>query len=436
MNRITADRRHVVESGTSRPVVCLLTTSHSYRSPAFMTAAEQLDIEVIPVIDAPQVFSGWNQGTLYVDFQEPDKIIASLKEFSESRPLKAVLAVDDAGSLAAAKIAAELGLPHNAPRSALAARDKWEMRQALLNGGMRGPQVHRFSTQDEPAVVAAQVRFPCVIKPLRRSGSQGVIRVDNPGELKTAMFRLSNLLVRIEPQIGEHFFLIEDYLPGREFALEGLLDQGQLHVLALFDKPDPLEGPYFEETIYVTPSRLNAKDQQALIQCAAEAAAILGLRQGPLHAEMRLNKKGAWILEVAGRSIGGLCSQVLRFGVDVSLEELILRQAVGYPLPALEREGSARGVMMIPIPAGGLLRGVHGVEAAELIPGIEKVTITTPLNNWVTPLPEGESYLGFIFARGDRPENVENALRGAHEKLNFDIQSVIELKFTNDQTSL
>jgi biotin carboxylase len=410
------------------PLVLILTTSHSYRSPAFVAAADRLGVDMMPVVDAPASMTGRTEQALYVDFQQQDQVVAAVRKLAQDRPVRAVLAVDDAGSLPAAAAAAALGLPHNNPQAALAARDKWVMRRTLAAGGMRGPACRRFTIGDDPAEVAAQVGYPCVVKPLRRSGSQGVIRADNPAELQSAIARLSRLLARLEMDTDSPAYLVEDYLPGREFALEGLLDEGQLHVLALFDKPDPLEGPFFEETIYVTPSRLDPAGQQTLADCAAQAAEILGLRHGPLHAEMRLNEAGAWILEVAGRSIGGLCSQTLRFGVDQSLEELILRQAVGLPLAGLQRESAARGVMMIPIPAGGLLRGVTGVAAAQQVPGIEEVTITARLHNQVTPLPEGDSYLGFIFARGDRPEKIEAALRTAHAHLEFEIEPVFSLQ--------
>jgi biotin carboxylase len=215
---------------------------------------------------------------------------------------------------------------------------------------------------------------------------------------------------------------VEQYLPGDEFVVEGILAAGHLQVLALFDKPDPLVGPFFEETIYVTPSRQSAAGQEAIVECAAQACAALGLREGPVHAEVRVNKDGPWIVEVAGRSIGGLCSRILRFGTEhVSLEELILRRAMGLEIASLQREQRAGGVMMIPIPHGGLLKGVEGLEEALGVPGIEEIEITIPLKHPVVPLPEGASYLGFIFAHADTPDAAEAAVRGAHRLLHFSI---------------
>jgi biotin carboxylase len=267
------------------------------------------------------------------------------------------------------------------------------------------------------------VSYPCVLKPTCLSGSRGVIRADDAGQFVAAFGRVRRLL----EGIGQHEILVEGYLPGREYALEGLLREGRLSVLAIFDKPDPLEGPYFEESIYVTPSRAPAETQAAIAACVTEAAAALGLREGSVHAEVRVNDQGVWLIEAAGRSIGGLCSQILRFTheADVSLEELILRQALGLALPGVERERAAGGVMMIPIPAAGTLTGVHGLQTAAALPGIESVEITARLNYPLVPLPEGESYLGFIFARAATPKAVEAALRTAQRALSFDIEPAL-----------
>jgi biotin carboxylase len=284
------------------------------------------------------------------------------------------------------------------------------------------PAFAHWRLDDDPARVAAATRFPCVVKPTTLSGSRGVMRADNPAELALRFARLRGILA------GERCadVLVEDYVPGVEVALEGLLDRGRLRTLALFDKPDPLEGPFFEETLYVTPSRLPAEAQASIAAAAAAAAAALGLREGPIHAELRWNERGPFLIEVAARSIGGLCSQTLRFGTDMSLEELILRQALGEPIDE-PREGRAGGVMMIPIPSAGHLRAVHGVEEAKAVPGIESVEITARTNHPLVPLPEGDSYLGFIFARGETPAFVEGALRAAHARLRFEIAAEIPL---------
>lgn len=412
-----------------RPRVILFATDNSYRTPAFVAAARRLALELLVVRDIPGPLAAELAHGHAAPFTEPARVLDVVQRLAADGPIAGVLAVDDVGGHLSVLAAQALDLPHNDSQAVEAARDKYVMRQMLRQAGAPGPGFRLFSSDDDPGRVADLVRYPCVVKPTRRSGSQGVIRADNPAELIAAVVRLIRLLRRVEAGCGPPWpLLVEDYIPGREVALEGLLDGGHLHVLALFDKPDPLEGPFFEETIYTTPSRLPHETQELIARRAGEAAAALGLRRGPVHAELRLPEDDAWVVEIAGRSIGGLCSQVLRFGVSASLEELILRQAAGLPLGDLTREPAAKGVMMIPIPGAGILRGVHGLEEARAVAGIEGVTISAPLHNRLTPLPEGDSYLGFIFAQGAAPDEVEGALRSAHRALRFDIEPLLELR--------
>ena len=411
--------------------VLLLTSPNSYRTQDYVDAAERLGIEPVIAVDMPQLLAQeWNF-SLGVDFGDPrraaEEIVNTLANAGEAvegdNGLDAVLALDDGGARVAALLAERLGLAHNDPMASEAARNKFRMRTMLASCGAPVPAFSEFRTDDNLKEIIAQaeeeIGYPCVIKPEELNGSRGVIRADLRCELAAAVRRLTSLIGEGQP------FLIEGYIPGVEVALEGLIDRNQLHCLALFDKPDPLVGPYFEETIYVTPSRLPQDVQSAIVESTEKAARGLGLQTGPIHAELRINENGPWIVEVAGRSIGGLCSRILRFGMEVgngsSLEELILRQASGLPLDNLERESQAGGVMMIPIPAAGILRSVNGVEEAKGVAGIEEVQITARLDQSLVPLPEGDAYLGFIFARGQSPALVEESLRQAHSFLQFEI---------------
>ena len=419
--------------------VALLLTPQTYRAGAFLAAAERLGLEVVRVLDLPEPLAEYWHVELGLDFTRPEEVAAALAAALRARPeggVDAILAIDDSGTLVAALAAARLGLPHNDPASALAARDKVVMRQRLAAGGVPVPAFRRFPGTDDPAAVAQAVGetigYPVVVKPTRLSGSRGVIRADNPAELIAAFTRTLRILVADGHAPEQAELIVEEYLPGLEVALEGLLTGGELRVLALFDKPDPLVGPCFEETIYVTPSRLPAATQDAIAARTAEAAAALGLREGPVHAELRINERGVWPIELAGRSIGGLCSSVLEFGTGLSLEELILRQAVGLDLPDTARTGLAAGVMMIPIPHAGLLKAVHGVDDACAVPGVTGIEITAKLNHPIVPLPEGAAYLGFIFARSPAPEEAEAALREAHARLRFDIRPTIPLVVGGD----
>ncbi len=400
----------------------LLTTPRSYRLEAFRVAADRLDIEVITGIDLPDELADQWPGALPLPFNDVEAAVERIAAHAVERPLAAVLSVDDSGSLIAAAAAARLGLAHNDPGAAAAARDKAIMRRMLRDGGVAVPWFGEFTTGDDPAEIARNVPYPCVVKPLNLNGSRGVMRANSPAELMAVITRLARL---IAADGTPRSYLVERFIPGFEVALEGMLDGGALTVLALFDKPDPLDGPFFEETIYVTPSRLPPGTQEMIASTTARAAVALGLVAGPIHAELRVNDEGAWIVEIAGRSIGGLCSDVLRFGVDASLEDLILRQAAGLPPGDTGRSDRAAGVMMIPIPEAGLLRDVAGMEEAVAVPLIERIEITARLNYPLVPLPEGDSYLGFIFAHGDTPEAVEDALRRAHGCMRFTIDPLL-----------
>lgn len=396
----------------------------TYRAGAFASAASELGLTMVRGIDLPaEIAREWSLGQdLALDFRDDVAATAAIVAEHQRRPFAAVLSVDDSASLLAARVCARLGLAHNDPEAALAARDKLVMRQRLAAAGVPVPAFRCFALGTEAAVVAPQVSFPCVVKPTLLSGSRGVIRANDPAELAQAIERLRRMLLREGYSPTEDVFLVEDFIPGAEVALEGLLTDGRLRVLALFDKPDPLDGPFFEETIYVTPSRLPEAVQAAIADCTARSAAALGLREGPVHAELRVNAAGPWLVEVAGRSIGGLCSSVLSFGTGMCLEELVLRQAVGWPIASFERSSGAAGAMMIPIPGAGLLRGVQGVEAARAVPHVTGVEITAPLNQTLVPLPEGSAYLGFIFARAEDPATAEAALRQAHACLRFEVR--------------
>jgi len=362
--------------------------------------------------------------SLALDFSDVRRARHQASAFALRYPLGAVLGVDEDATVLAAEIANGLGLPHNSIESVKSARYKDVMRMALAEAELPSPAFFTFALDEDPLSVAQRAAYPCVLKPLSLSGSRGVIRADNPRAFVVARAEIESILA--DSEIGpedpaRQQILVEEFIPGREVALEGLLADGELLTLALFDKPDPLDGPYFEETIYVTPSRLPASDQAAIAQTVERAAAALGLRMGPIHAELRLNARGAWIVEVAARSIGGLCSNMLRFGKGVSLEEIIVRQATGMELGSVVREQRPAGVMMIPVPAAGRLNAVHGLVEAREVTGVDEIDISIPCGGLVIPPPRATRYLGFIFAHGDTPEAVEASLRRAHARLAFDI---------------
>lgn len=398
----------------------LLIPTTTYRTHDFMEAAGALEVDVVVGSDRRQALEHLTPGkTIALDFGNLRASVDDIVSFSAEYPLEAVLGVDDYTVVLASMAGEVLGLPHNSVDSVRSARYKHLMRNKLEQTSLPSPGIRLFSVADNPQEAWPDVSCPCVLKPVSLSASRGVIRANDRTEFIAAFERIAALIGRENDKGGEESqkILVEDYVPGGEVALEGLLVEGELEVLALFDKPDPLVGPFFEETIYVTPSRLPVLLQKAIEETTSEAAKALGLRTGPVHAELRYNDAGVWVIEIAARSIGGLCSRVLKFGAGISLEELILRQALGMDFEDLGRERSAAGVMMLPVPRKGTLRSVFGQEAAMKVEGIHGVEITVPLDQSVEPLPDGDKYLGFMFAKGETPEEVEAALRQGYRRL-------------------
>ena len=416
-----------------KPRILLLLPTRTYRATDFLDAALKLDVEVVIASEAAATTADLSpRQSLVLDIAAPTAATQAILEFSEIYPITAIVGVDDDTTLLATIASAALGLPHNPVASAKATRNKYLLRDTLATNGVSVPAYQRFSIYDDAVEIAKRlgadrpVNFPCVIKPLSLSASRGVIRADTPAEFVEAFQRTTKLLHALEKNTDgisaespSQYLLIEDYIPGIEVALEGILLDGELKVLALFDKPDPLEGPFFEETLYITPSRLSEDIQEALHHATAAAAQALGMRHGPVHAELRYNAEGAHLIEIAARTIGGLCSRSLRFGTGMSLEELVIRHAIGQPVETLQREQQAAGVMMIPVPKAGILGEVRGKTQAYHVDGIVEVNITIPVGGEVVPLPEGARYLGFIFARAETPAAVEAALREAHRRLTF-----------------
>lgn len=400
----------------------LLLPTATYRAPDFVDAAAALGVEVVVGSEHAQAMAAaMGDRALVVPLSDPAAAADAIEALHRRAPVAAVVAVDEQGVVAAATASERLGLPHNPPAAVAATRDKAAMRRLMAAAGLPQPAHRVAGPGADVADLARQVGLPCVVKAMSLSGSRGVIRADTPAAAVGVAARVRAIAAAAGAP-PEAPVVVEAFVPGPEVAVEALLRHGELHVLATFDKPDPLDGPYFEETLYVTPSRLDEERLSRLHETVAAAAAAIGLVEGPVHAEARLAPDGSVVvLEVAARSIGGLCARTLRFGAGISLEEVILRHALDLPLGDLGREGSAAGVLMVPIPRSGVLRRVGGVERARALPGIAGIEITVLAGRPVLALPEGDRYLGFVFARADDPAAVEAALRAAAATLEVDI---------------
>ncbi len=416
------------------PQLLLLVPTTSYRLDDFRAATRRLGVPLVVGSDlchkVEELFLE-REDQISLDYRRPERAAEQIAEAAAAKRIRGIVPASDATAVISALALEKLGLAHNPPEAARRAANKHEQRETLRAAGLPVPPFRLFDAGDDPAAAAREVPYPCVLKPLVFSASRGVIRADDPESFARAWRRIAKLLhdTRAErrPREGEAAsgILVEGFVPGAEVAVEGLLRGGTLEVLAIFDKPDPLDGPFFEETIYVTPSRHPPALLADVERITAAGARALGLAEGPVHAELRLSPSGPVILEIAARSIGGLCSRTLRFGAGLTLEEVLVAHAMGLPLASLRREARASGVMMLPIPRRGILHGVSGLDAARAVPGVEDVVVTAPIGREVVPLPEGDSYLGFLFAKGETPAEVEAALREGHRRLSLDIRAAL-----------
>lgn len=399
----------------------LLLPAAGYANQDFIAAAARLDIELVACADyCPQLALGWGLPPLMsVPFDRPDAALPRVRK-ALKQPVDAVLAVDDHGQPLAARLRAALGLPGNLPEAVAKLTDKLQFRRLQQALGLRCPA---FVEAEGDASAALALGFPLVVKARGLNASRGVVRVDDAEQLVRALKQVERIQARAKRD--KQGLLVERFIPGVEAALDGVLVDGVLQVLAVFDKPDPLDGPYFEETLFVTPSRLPAATQREFTEAVERACVAAGVTEGMVHAEARINDAGVWLLEIAPRGIGGLCGRVLASTLGMDAAEIVLRHAVGLPLPS-QPNGSAAGVMMIPIPAHGIFHGIDGFDVARAVPGITGVDITVQPGQLVAPPPEGAAYLGFLFSRAATPDRAEAILREAHAALTVHIQPLIE----------
>lgn len=406
----------------------MVTPPNSYRIAAYLRAAKSLAVDAVVASPGRHALVGALSSGLHVDLNDP-RAMHTLLEASAARPFQGVIATDDAAVEFASRVAQQLALPHNPPAAAELSRRKDLARACLWRAGVAVP-AHRVVRLDEPLEPQLDgLKYPQVVKPVSLSASRGVMRVDNREACLGAIGRVRKLLEGERQLVAEERgqLLIETFIPGPEVAVEGLLHAGEFQLLAMFDKPDPMHGPCFEETYYISPSRHDPDIQRAVVRTVQDACRAYGLREGPVHAELRLHEAGIQVMEVASRTIGGECARLLTYGVGQDLETMVIRKALGEAV-RVEAQSDAMGVLMLPTPSAGVLRRVEGLQAAQKVRWIEEVMISVREGYELVPLPEGGSYLGFVFARGPSPDQVEAALRAAHAKLNIVVAPVFKMQ--------
>ena len=410
----------------SNPGIILIIPCSSYRTNAFIEAVKRLELEVLILTNDTQVFEGISKNSIIsLNFNHWTERITEIRLWSSKNNLTSVIGVDEESVMIAAEISKELGIVHNSIESVKKTRNKFLLRTCLKNNNLPSPWFNRFAIKEDPKKLIKKINYPCVLKPTFLSASQGVIRVDNKSDFIEGFKMLKELLARHEisrrNKEQSNWILIEEYIPGKEISIEGLVLNGKLKPLTLFDKPEPLEGPTFPETFFITPSKLENKTQVILFELAQQVIEALGIKHGPVHIEARINVEGIFILECAVRSIGGLCSKILQFSGGISLEELIIRSSLGRNVEKVQKNSKAKGIMIMPVIHGGVLKEIKGREKALSVKGITGLETTVTKGERLEPLPKEAKYPGFIFAEGRNQDAVENSLRKAW--------SVIEILF-------
>lgn len=399
------------DQNAAMPSIVIVLPSATYRAGAFIEAAHSMGLDVIIASDAPTSLE--NDRYLQIDLDTPRRAAEEIARAGHR--VDAVIGVDDRSVMTAALAGELLGVRHNPPPAVAATVNKAMLRRALAAERVPQPAFELVSPETDVVAIAEHIGTPVVLKPLSLSGGVGVIRVDHPLQATSAAEQIWRILATVGKSPSEPI-LVERYQPGAEVSVEGLLTDGDLTVLAVFDKPEQTDGPFFEETMLVTPSSLAPEVVDAVVAVTTRAVAALGLIDGPIHAELRVGESIS-VIEIAARSIGGLCSRSLHFGLlGVTLEELLLRHAIGVPVDA-QREHAASGVYMLPVPRSGIFNGIDGLAAAAAVPGITETTISVPQGTVVRALPEMSRYVGFLFATGSSPDSVVASLRSARRSV-------------------
>lgn len=405
-------------SESSDKRLLLISHHNSYRIAPYIKAARNLGLEVTIASQGKHSLVTEVASGIHIDFNDANSALNEILKEHRSKPFAGILGSDDQTVELAAHVAKALNLPHNPPAAALCSHRKDLARAQLALAHCPVPMHCLLDLTSAIKKQMAGLPWPCVLKPLNMSASRGVIRTNNEDEFIAACERLRPILATTQGEFEQTHVLIEEYIDGIEIAYEGFLQNGQLETITIFDKPDPLVGPYFEETIYVTPSTLSNELQRSIKEVIQEACKAYGLVTGAIHAECRIDSENKiWILEIASRTIGGDCARMLD-NENFGIEELAISLAISRPVEVVMPE-QARGVMMIPIRQKGLLKRVEGLLEANKVKHIDKIDIIINEGHELIPLPEGNQYLGYIFASADTAEQVTAAIREAYAQLKF-----------------
>ena len=376
----------------------LVIPENSYKSNDFVTSAEKLDLDFLVITDSQQVFGQFSDTVIIHGFDE--ELENDVKE--KLQDVTHILPVDHSALKFSAYLVDLLKAKGNNTKSINTAMNKFESRN-IFNSISEIKIQNAIVNKIEDIEIFINENGTSVLKPIYGTASKSVIKVESFQENKAEVEKLMQ-------DCSDQDLIIEEFVDGSEYALEGNLINSELNKIVIFDKPINYKEPYFEESIYIAPTEIPDKTQKEIVNLIGKACKKLGLENGPVHVEFKIHNKEIFIIEINPRMIGGLCSRCLSFGLfKTSLEEIALHAFLNNELKSIDLLSNFVGVLMIPTPISGKFISINKNEL-ESIPNVSGVEITVSENSNLLEPPFGDKYLGFVFSQGDSKEKVMESL--------------------------
>ena len=376
----------------------LVIPENSYKSNDFVTSAEKLDLDFLVITDSQQVSGQFSDTVIIHSFDE--ELENDVKE--KLQDVTHILPVDHSALKFSAYLVDLLKAKGNNTKSINTAMNKFESRK-IFNSISEIKIQNAIVKKIEDIEIFINENGTSVLKPIYGTASKSVIKVESFQENKAEVEKLMQ-------DCSDQDLIIEEFVDGSEYALEGNLINSELNKIVIFDKPINYKEPYFEESIYIAPTEIPDKTQKEIVNLIGKACKKLGLENGPVHVEFKIHNKEIFIIEINPRMIGGLCSRCLSFGLfKTSLEEIALHAFLNNELKSIDLLSNFVGVLMIPTPISGKFISINKNEL-ESIPNVSGVEITVSENSNLLEPPFGDKYLGFVFSQGDSKEKVMESL--------------------------
>ncbi len=376
----------------------LVIPENSYKSNDFVVAAEKLGIDFLIITDSEQVSSKFSD-TVIINKFDAELNKNNLKKLKD---VTHVLPVDHSALKFSGYLVDLLEVKGNKLESINLSMNKYESRK-IFNSLLDIKVNNEIIKNIDDVNTFINKNGTSVLKPIYGTASKSVLKINNVEKNKEQIEKLMQ-------DCFDQDLVIEEYIDGKEYALEGTIINSELKKIVIFDKPVEYKHPYFEESIYITPSELSSEAEKRVVSIVDKACKKIGLEDGPVHVEFKINENQIFIIEINPRMIGGLCSRCLSFGLfKVSLEEIILHAFMNNELKNIELLNNYVGVLMIPTPKSGKFISINK-EELENIPNISNVEITVPEGSDLLEPPYGDKYLGFAFSQGIDKKTVNESL--------------------------